>query len=298
MDSLFGLIASNPIVEITLDGVEGRKQARIRDKDNVMKLPLYQGDDDISGVVEVKLNKAKKLEHLGVKIELIGRIEVPQDSKQSSDFMSIGKELESAGIILQDKTYKFSFTRFEKQYESYYGTVVKLRYFLRVTINRNYAPTVNKELDFAVYLPSTDMVPGERIKMEVGIEECLHIEFEYDKENYHLKDVVVGRVYFQLVKIKMKYMELCLIKRENLGAGTNPVTETETIAKFESMDGTPSKGEVIPLRMYLSAYDLTPTYPNVANNKFSVRYFLNLVLVDDEERRYFKQQEITLFRKK
>ena len=26
------------------------------------------------------------------------------------------------------------------------------------------------------------------------------------------------------------------------------------------------------------------------NKKFSVRYFLNLVLVDEEERRYFKQQ--------
>jgi vacuolar protein sorting-associated protein 26 len=26
------------------------------------------------------------------------------------------------------------------------------------------------------------------------------------------------------------------------------------------------------------------------NKKFSVRYYLNLVLVDEEERRYFKQQ--------
>eukprot|EP00192_Tetraselmis_astigmatica_P016193 CAMPEP_0117668554 /NCGR_PEP_ID=MMETSP0804-20121206/11616_1 /TAXON_ID=1074897 /ORGANISM="Tetraselmis astigmatica, Strain CCMP880" /LENGTH=98 /DNA_ID=CAMNT_0005476463 /DNA_START=281 /DNA_END=576 /DNA_ORIENTATION=+ len=42
-------------------------------------------------------------------------------------------------------------------------------------------------------------------------------------------------------------------------------------------------------------YDLTPTYKNI-NNKFSVRYFLNLVLVDEEDRRYFKQQEIQLCR--
>jgi vacuolar protein sorting-associated protein 26 len=34
--------------------------------------------------------------------------------------------------------------------------------------------------------------------MEVGIEDCLHIEFEYDKARYHLKDVVVGRIYFLL----------------------------------------------------------------------------------------------------
>lgn len=36
-------------------------------------------------------------------------------------------------------------------------------------------------------------------------------------------------------------------------------------------------------------YDLTPTMRDV-NKKFSVRYFLNLVLVDEEDRRYFKQQ--------
>lgn len=49
-------------------------------------------------------------------------------------------------------------------------------------------------------------------------------------------------------------------------------------------------------RLFLSPYDLTPTYKDV-HNKFSVRYFLNLVLVDEEDRRYFKQQEIYLYRK-
>eukprot|EP01052_Picozoa_sp_SAG31_P027899 SAG31_NODE_2649_length_5298_cov_3.570110_3_plen_94_part_00 len=32
------------------------------------------------------------------------------------------------------------------------------------------------------------------------------------------------------------------------------------------------------------------------NNKFSVKYYLNLVLIDEEDRRYFKQQEIQLWR--
>ena len=48
-------------------------------------------------------------------------------------------------------------------------------------------------------------------------------------------------------------------------------------------------------RLFLSPYDLAPTYKNV-HNKFSVKYYLNLVLVDEEDRRYFKQQEITLYR--
>lgn len=50
-----------------------------------------------------------------------------------------------------------------------------------------------------------------------------------------------------------------------------------------------------PPRLFLSPYELTPTYKNI-DNKFSVKYFLNLVLVDEEDRRYFKQQEIVLYR--
>lgn len=48
-------------------------------------------------------------------------------------------------------------------------------------------------------------------------------------------------------------------------------------------------GESIPIRVFLAGYDLTPTMRDI-NKKFSVRYFLNLVLMDTEDRRYFKQQ--------
>lgn len=134
--------------------------------------------------------------------------------------------------------------------------------------------------------------------MEVGIEDCLHIEFEYDKSKYHMKDVVVGKVYFLLVRIKIKHMELNIIRRETTGSGAqNQQSDNETLSKFEIMDGAPVRGECIPVRFYLAGVDLQPTYKNV-QNKFSVKYFLNLVLVDEEDRRYFKQQEIFIWRKK
>jgi vacuolar protein sorting-associated protein 26 len=55
-------------------------------------------------------------------------------------------------------------------------------------------------------------------------------------------------------------------------------------------------GEAIPVRLFLGGFDLTPTYKDV-QNKFSVSYILNLVLVDEDDRRYFKQREIFLWRK-
>lgn len=49
------------------------------------------------------------------------------------------------------------------------------------------------------------------------------------------------------------------------------------------------RGESIPIRVFLAGYDLTPSMRDI-NKKFSVRYYLNLVLMDEEDRRYFKQQ--------
>ena len=111
-----------------------------------------------------------------------------------------------------------------------------------------------------------------------------------------LQDVVLGKVYFLLVRIKIKHMELALIRRESAGSGQNTYNESENITKFELMDGAPIKGEVIPIRLFLGHLPLTPTHRSV-NNTFSVKYYLNLVLVDEEDRRYFKQQEIVLWRK-
>ena len=46
------------------------------------------------------------------------------------------------------------------------------------------------------------------------------------------------------------------------------------------MDGSPSRGETIPIRLFLGGFDLTPTFRDV-NMKFSTRYYLSLVLIDE-----------------
>jgi len=59
---------------------------------------------------------------------------------------------------------------------------------------------------------------------------------------YHLKDVIIGKIYFLLVRIKIKNMDLEIRRRESTGSGTNTHVETETLAKFELMDGAPVRG--------------------------------------------------------
>jgi len=43
--------------------------------------------------------------------------------------------------------------------------------------------------------------------------------FFSDSLRYHLKDAIVGKIYFLLVRIKIKHMELAIIKRETTGTG-------------------------------------------------------------------------------
>ena len=54
------------------------------------------------------------------------------------------------------------------------------RYFLRVTIVRRLSDIV-KEMNIAVHTLSSYPDMNNSLKMEVGIEDCLHIEFEYNK---------------------------------------------------------------------------------------------------------------------
>jgi vacuolar protein sorting-associated protein 26 len=212
------------------------------------------------------------------------------------EFTSLLREFEGPGILSEKKTFEFEFPQVEKQFESYNGINVRLRYFLKFTMTRSFASNITKELDLWVNNFADYPDINNSIKMEVGIEGCLHIEFEYNRSKYHLKDVIIGKIFFLLVRIKIKHMEIALIKRESTGSGPNLYNESETLTKFEIMDGDPVRGESIPVRLFLGGFDLTPTYRNI-HNKFSLKYFLNLVLIDEQDRRYFKQQEITLWRK-
>lgn len=288
-------------MDIEFADQESRKKVNVNQQDNsTAQLCLYSDSagshETVAGSIKLRMNPGKKVEHVGIRVELIGQIELFYDRGNHYEFASLLKELAPPGVLSASEEFPFEFANVDKLHESYNGINVRLRYFIKFTIVRQYSSNITKEMDFWVQKTTIEPEINNSIKMEVGIEDCLHIEFEYNKSKYHLKDVVVGKIYFLLVRIKIKHMELSILRRESTGSGPNLYNESETITKFEIMDGAPVRGESIPIRLFLNGFDLSPTYKAV-HNKFSVKYYLNLVLVDEEDRRYFKQQEITLWRK-
>lgn len=107
-----------------------------------------------------------------------------------------------------------------------------------------------------------------RIKLEVGIEHALHIEFEYQRAVFELHDAIIGRVYFGLVRVRLTHAELAIVCRETVGyvrlylnrvclirfdyvpytgalcrVGTaSVINDATSAATWEIMDGAPAKG--------------------------------------------------------
>ncbi|KAK5104069.1 Vacuolar protein sorting-associated protein 26 [Lithohypha guttulata] len=277
---------STPVdIDIVLEDTDERSTIDVKlDKNRKEKAPLYLDGESIKGAVTVRPKDGRRLEHTGIKVQFVGLIEMFFDRGNHYEFLSLGQELAAPGELQHPQTFPFNFKNVEKQYESYNGINVRLRYFVRVTVSRRMQDVI-REKDIWVYTYRIPPETNSSIKMDVGIEDCLHIEFEYSKSKYHLKDVIVGRIYFLLVRLKIKHMELSIIRRETTGVAPNQYNESETLVRFEIMDGSPSRG----------GFDLTPTFREV-NKKYSTRYYLSLVLIDEDARRYFKQSEIVLFR--
>lgn len=211
-------------------------------------LPIFADDERVTGKVRINIDDGKKIEHQGIKIEILGQTEMFYDRGNYYEFCSAVRELSIPGVLTASKVgsrqsvlvfaypplpnhhmsppsrtpnqeYKFDFTA-QKPFESYNGLNVRLRYFIRVTVSKNYSSNSVKEQDFIVQKlgkvsstaywrrkkekpalpnpiflllchPCCEQAPAPDsvvpIKMEVGIEECLHIEFEFDKQKWVLE---------------------------------------------------------------------------------------------------------------
>ncbi|CAK0841058.1 unnamed protein product [Prorocentrum cordatum] len=193
MSVLGGLFGSVCTVDITYDAEQNRKTAPLGKDKKGERAYIYTDGEDVTGSAVVSVRPGKKMEHQGIKVELVGQVDMLYDKASSYDFFTITKDLEPPGNLYESKQYSWKFGAVDKQNETYSGINVRLRYFVRITVIRNYASNITKEIDMVVQNLYPQPELNNTLKMEVGIEDCLHIEFEYDKAKYHLKDVVVGK---------------------------------------------------------------------------------------------------------
>jgi len=223
MELFSSLLSKPPVIKVFFES-DREKYKMKNSKDEWIDYPAYSDTDIIKGKIIIELNKNKNFEHNGIKVELIGMIENYRDKKQNSKFISLTKDLEPSGFLNNEITQlDFEFSGVEKQFETYRGLNIGVKYSLVTTLSSKYKNIVN-EAEFVILKyksPSEIEKENSPIKMDIGIEQWLHVSLEIDKSKYYLRDVVTGDVVFKKVSVRLQSMEIEIIKKEVIGSGSS-----------------------------------------------------------------------------
>ena len=285
-----------PECKIFFDEVKGRHRHKLTDRnDHSERFPTFFNGEDISGHAELRL-LSKSLKHKGIRAELHGVIEKYGNLKKTKSILNMNQDICGPEEVTKDKiSLEFNFQNVKMPYESYKGDYASVRYFIKIIIISTVKNT-EYEKEFAVVNPHNSSIlqkNDEPIKMQVGMKNKLSLAIYFQHKNYNCRGTLKGFIAFNYLNINLKFMEVQIVRREVIFGDKK--CEPAYVARYELIDGVPNKNEKIPIRFFLKSYNLTPTYPNI-DNIFFVKYYLNLVIADDNDNRYFKQKEIWLFR--
>jgi len=254
----------------------------------------------VGGFVDVVLpEKLLEFKYESIHCYLIGQTLCPQLGK---DYVFMTENFPLApepGVLRQSTRYTFRFGSPTLERESFYGAIVELRYFVRVIISRKGLIGTKLSAEEDLYVQNT-MAPLERkmLKMDIGVEDKMKLEFHYDSSAMHCQSKLKGHIELISGPTKIRQITLQFLRREIVTTGYQSEPElvsTTPVGKFEIFDGEMVPGKQIPILIQMSSIpQLTPT---MVTTQFSVKYFLNLVLLDSETGRYYKSSEILFWRK-
>jgi vacuolar protein sorting-associated protein 26 len=292
------LISSSENIKVILDGAKEREQAIFYDtNENLLKFPIYAQDDlSISGKVILNFGR-KQVEHKGIFVQLIGETEIYHEKDQAERFIFESKEVKLPGKLQGEEIYDFSFSNFELRYETYYGPSGRIRYYIRVVVVREFEEPIRAGVEFAVQLPVLGVLGNPGFEVQLKIADYLKVDLLMNKTNLHLNDCLIGKITMEEIKLKIKRIQVAILKREI----TNPtpditITKEDILYKAEVTDHCPKKGEIIPFKINLGSLDLSPTLQQ-SNSKLLLKHIMILSFVDEEDRSLFKPIELNLWRK-
>jgi len=272
------------------------------DKSQREFIPVYSNGTDVVGSVDIFIPDGNpSLDYDEISVYLVGHVfssQVDHDEVFLSHKIPIKSE---PGTLDMSTSYEFKFSNPVMELDSYYGSLFQCRYFIRALVLRAgklFGSNIKRDQDFFV-MNIQKLVNVQPVTMQVGVDECLHIKFEYDNVNVPLHGCLEGKVTVLQNNLKITSMQIQLIRREMIRTTEQhrpEVLNTVILGKYEIMDGLPADEEVIPVRMFFQRFkDVTNTQIH-ANH--SVRYYVNLGLIDKDGRRYFKTCEVHLHRTK
>ncbi|TNJ26392.1 Vacuolar protein sorting 26 [Giardia muris] len=269
------------------------------DDGSTQTVVIVPAETSLTGSVTVSNPGGKPLAYENIVVELQGVIETTEDPPFRSTFFSVARIVKNAGQLAYPEIYAFDFTGHPLPCETINApdSYFTIKYYLSCTLKTKSGP-LSGDLEFACikYLPPPPEVMP--IRTEVGVEDKLQLELEFNNTFLDIScDLLVGRVHFVHVAKKLEEMAIIVRRRELYKKSRSSSEWTcspwSDIFYCDIMEGSPTREEVVPFRIYLGHLPLSPSF---TTEMAKIEYVAVLSLIDSEGKSYFRSQELSLYR--
>eukprot|EP01129_Flabellula_baltica_P003450 TRINITY_DN13207_c0_g1_i1.p1 TRINITY_DN13207_c0_g1~~TRINITY_DN13207_c0_g1_i1.p1 ORF type:complete len:325 (-),score=57.44 TRINITY_DN13207_c0_g1_i1:23-997(-) len=280
--------------EITLLNTEGLDSIYVDHYDGKDLSYVFDSDMPLIGIVNIVYSGGKSIVHNGIYLDVIGDIQMLVDER----FVPFHQDrilLSEKGEIAGDCAYDFRFDK-DRVYETYEGNNCNIRYYLKLIVKLTMVPDHTRRYYFHNHVKKDMAGANPSLRNEVGIKDILQLTYSFQHKYYYNDGVILGNVLFDKVGAEIDNMEISFVKVETCGTGSRKQITKVQLNTFELMEGSPVKGDIIPIRFHLDPLDLKPSVKNM-ENIFSLKYYIRLTITDSDKRKFYQQSsEIKILR--
>lgn len=257
--------------------------------------------------MRLRPDQLNAMEHSGIKVELIGQLEVPVELGGVKPFVHLQETLSGPARLEPNHISRmpFDFTLPKTVIESFEGHLLRVRYRIVAKLLRsglsailvNNAYTSSRTLWVERRSDNDNQVAGPT-ECLVGTDDgSLQVRVSLSNPTNHFTtdQPINGVISFEHVRIPIVSVEVQLVRRESI----QDMVESVAIHRQQVIDGVPSSKDTIPFHFMINGNipQLSSTMPAVPSRQFAIDYTLAIVFIEQGGvRSYFKQLPIILKR--
>ena len=265
-----------------------KKNAKYKHPFIPSKTPVYIHGDTVKGTVTITID-SDPVSHTGISVGLKG-IYKDETGEEVDTFFEKAMQVLPASTLSQKLTFPFSFRMVAFPFPTYHGHLLNIMYVAECTLGGE-NPIITR-VPFTVMFPSE--IAKRPVRKMIGIRSVTHILVMFDSDVIDARKCFVGAIMMAGSMIRLTKLTLELHRNEVVrDAQGNTQEVNDRIGSFEIMDGTPVRGTLVPIRMFLGGWKCWPS-PKVNSCRISCKYTLQLIVNDDGGGIYMKRIPVEL----
>lgn len=324
LNSIKSLYLTPPSIEIIVDENKHKKYKYVTKDNIIIEYPTFYDNDEISGKIKLKLNNNESLIYEYIEIILYGIIIInnPENKnlsesikneiyKESKIILSKENKITPELIINEITNFDFDFIPKIKPFESYFGNLIQIKYFIKANIktNNNTPPFIQNEKQICCLKIENKNICDNIIKLKnleeinIGVENIIHVKINLEKKNFFMDDVIKGKINIIKTENIINNISMIIKKEEKYFLNNDEViAKTNELSYYEIAEGIIEQNDEFNFQFVLkNIKNLTPTYDykddsDKNKNILSVKYFICFCFNDEHDYQFFKNIEINIHR--